>query len=257
MTDLDRDGARREAGPVMRDLPTLLHILASLPQGRAGIRIAALDGLSPYLAIDGPIGSIAARTLGRASRPVRAILFDKTAETNWSLAWHQDRTICLRRRIETPGFGPWTVKDGLLHVAPPFDILAGMLTLRVHLDPVPIDNAPLLIARGSHCHGRVSNDAIDSIVRASDIVACLAQAGDVWTYRTPILHASAAARTPARRRVLQVDYAAQDLPNGLEWMGVGQPPGTATGGATDSPRRRSAHQNRAFTPPNAARPGVA
>lgn len=54
----------------------------------------------------------------------------------------------VRERRHVPGYGPWTVKDGLLHVAPPFEILAGMVTLRVHLDPVPVTNAPLLIAPG-------------------------------------------------------------------------------------------------------------
>ena len=88
--------------------------------------------------------------LGEAARPVRAILFDKTPSTNWGLPWHQDRTIVVTRRVEVEGFGPWTVKRGLLHVAPPFDLLAGMVTLRIHLDPVPETNAPLLIAPGSH-----------------------------------------------------------------------------------------------------------
>jgi hypothetical protein len=37
---------------------------------------------------------------------------------------------------------------------------------------------------------------------------------------TPILHASDLAQAPARRRVLQVDYAASDLPAGLEWFGT-------------------------------------
>jgi hypothetical protein len=34
-------------------------------------------------------------------------------------------------------------------LAPPFDLLAGMVTLRLHLDPVPATNARLLIAPGS------------------------------------------------------------------------------------------------------------
>jgi hypothetical protein len=67
------------------------------------------------------------------------------AATNWSVAWHQDRTIAVMERVDVEGFGPWTVKSGLLHVAPLFDLLAGMLTLRVHLDPVPETNAPLLV----------------------------------------------------------------------------------------------------------------
>jgi len=39
-------------------------------------------------------------------------------------------------------------------------------------------------------------------------------------YATPIVHASQAAPVPARRRVLQVDFAAVELPGGLEWLGV-------------------------------------
>lgn len=72
--------------------------------------------------------------LGRAARPVRAILFDKTPVTNWGLAWHQDRTIAVSTRHEMPGYGPWSLKAGLQHVEPPFDVIESMLTLRIHLD---------------------------------------------------------------------------------------------------------------------------
>ncbi|GGI93982.1 hypothetical protein GCM10007973_32730 [Polymorphobacter multimanifer] len=95
-----------------------------------------------------------------------------------------------------------------------------MVTLRVHLDDVPATNSPLLIAPGSHKHGRVPVGAIDAVVRQCGTYTCLADAGDVWAYATPILHASEAAAMPARRRVLQVDFAAEDLPGGLEWLGV-------------------------------------
>lgn len=126
----------------------------------------------------------------------------------------------MTRRVEVEGFGPWTVKDGLLHVAPPFAVLAGMVTLRVHLDPVPVTNAPLLVAPGSHHLGRVPEAEIAGAVRRCGIAACVAEAGDIWIYATPILHASEAARQPARRRVLQVDFAAGALPGGLEWAGL-------------------------------------
>ncbi len=49
---------------------------------------------------------------------------------------------------------------------------------------------------------------------------CLAAAGDVWAYATPILHASAPSMSNRHRRVLQLDYAAVDLPGGLDWYGV-------------------------------------
>ena len=90
---------------------------------------------------------------------MRAVLFDKSNEANWSLTWHQDRTICVEQRMEVEGFGPWTRKGGMDHVAPPFDVLSRMATLRVHLDDVPATNAPLLIAPGSHRDGRVSEAA--------------------------------------------------------------------------------------------------
>jgi ectoine hydroxylase-related dioxygenase (phytanoyl-CoA dioxygenase family) len=93
-------------------------------------------------------------------------------------------------------------------------------TLRVHLDDVPATNAPLLIAPGSHKHGRVPVELIDGVVRECGTFTCLADAGDVWVYATPILHASDAAAVPARRRVLQLDYAASELPGELEWLGV-------------------------------------
>jgi hypothetical protein len=52
--------------------------------------------------------SIAAALLGATPRLVRALYFDKTAERNWFVAWHQDRTVALSRRLEMPGLGPWT-----------------------------------------------------------------------------------------------------------------------------------------------------
>lgn len=202
------------------ELPSIAAALAQVPADRAGVRIAGNAALASLLAVKGAIGGIAARALGEGCRPVRAVLFDKSEATNWALGWHQDRTICVRERIETPGFGPWTVKAGLHHVEPPFALLADMVTLRVHLDPVDADNAPLLIAPGSHRTGRVPVEAVPSVVEDHGVAVCLAEPGDVWLYATAILHASDAAVRPIRRRVLQVDFSADPLPNGLEWLGV-------------------------------------
>jgi hypothetical protein len=52
------------------------------------------------------------------------------------------------------------------------------------------------------------------------MVSCLAEPGDIWLYATPILHASEAAVAPVHRRTLQVDYSVEQLPGGLEWLGV-------------------------------------
>lgn len=213
-------GAVRLGGAATGALPSLEVVLAGQPADRAGIRLRGTAGLNALLSAAGAIGARALPFAGAGARPVRAILFDKTDRTNWALAWHQDRTICVRKRCAVDGFGPWTLKAGLLHVAPPFELLERMITIRIHLDDVPVDNAPLLIAPGSHRIGLVREDAIAAAVAGCGTHVCLAEAGDIWIYSTPILHASAAAATPRRRRVLQVDYAAFDLPGGLEWSGI-------------------------------------
>ncbi|WP_198924901.1 phytanoyl-CoA dioxygenase family protein [Nitrospirillum viridazoti] len=216
-----RDGAERHPAVLApEDLRRLAQMLANVPAVRAGVRLHGLPGLLAFLDPAGPMGRLAASALGDGARPVRAILFDKSANTNWALGWHQDRTIAVVARAEVPGFGPWSVKDGLIHVAPPAELLAGMVTLRLHLDPVNADNAPLLVAPGSHRLGRVGVRDIAGTVRRCGQVACLAEAGDVWLYATLILHASDAAARPRHRRVLQVDYAVGELPGGLRWLGV-------------------------------------
>ncbi len=57
--------------------------------------------------------------LGPGAFAVRGLLFDKTPEANWKVAWHQDLTIAVRQRKEVPGFGPWSVKAGVPHVQAP------------------------------------------------------------------------------------------------------------------------------------------
>lgn len=219
---LEADGAEFFAGAVgLECLASIYDALADLPSDKAGTRINGNAALAELLDTSGPIGSIAARALGPQARAVRAIMFDKHAGANWSLTWHQDRTIVVRQRREVSGYGPWTVKSGLLHVAPDFRLLERMVTLRLHLDRVTPENAPLLIAPGSHRLGRVAEPDIEAVVARCGAVMCLAGPGDIWAYSTPILHASAASRSTRKRRVLQIDYSAEHLPGGLEWLGIG------------------------------------
>lgn len=215
---LDCDGAQLFAGAFASDqLESLEAALAGVPAGRAGTRLQPGPGLADAI---GPATAIAVSILGRPACPVRATLFDKTPAQNWALGWHQDRTIAVRRRTEIPGYDDWTMKGGITHVVPPFELLARMLTLRIHIDYAGADNAPLLIAPGSHRHGRISQADAASFAEGCGSVTCMAGRGDLWVYATPLLHASARALRPGRRRVLQVLYSGDDLPEGLDWLGV-------------------------------------
>lgn len=219
--NLENDGAQLfKAALSAIELDALQCALAAQPRELAGVRLSSIPQLRPFLSSAGPVGQIPASVLGAGCFPVRALLFDKSAEQNWSLALHQDRTIIVKQRLDVAGFGPWTIKSGMTHVEPPFDILARMLTLRVHLDPVSVTNAPLLIVPGSQRRGRIPTPEINRIAHECGVISCLADAGDIWLYSTPILHASDAAVVPTHRRVLQVDYAEKQLPSGLEWLGV-------------------------------------
>lgn len=217
----ERDGAQHFPARLTPEQVERLRAVADAHLGaRPGARLTGSDDLARALASDGPIGAIAAALTSPAARPVRAVLFDKSPAANWVVAWHQDRTIPVQARIDAEGFGPWSTKDGILHVAPPFAVLAQMVTLRAHLDPVDADNAPLRFAVGTHRIGRVAaEDAAAEAAKAEQRV-CLAETGDIWAYRTPILHASDRATGDRRRRVLQIDYADFDLPYGLEWRGL-------------------------------------
>lgn len=208
------------AGAAAACLSLLREAIEPLERDKAGVRVFTAGALGRHLADDGCIGRLAGEALGPDAQPVRALLFDKSAITNWQLGWHQDRTIHVRGRYDVVGYNVWTVKHGHTHVEPPVELLRSMLTLRVHLDDVPLDNGPLLIAPGTHRLGLVPDRTVDQVANDAGPVACTAQAGDVWLYSTLILHASKRAESPRRRRVLQVDYAACDLPAPLEWAGL-------------------------------------
>ena len=217
----DRTGAIRFPTVLSAEERSQLMALADrLPARKPGMRLSGDPMLARVLDGSGPVGRLATDVLGPAARPVRALLFNKTAEANWIVPWHQDRTIAVRERREVEGFGPWSIKGGMQHVEPPFEILAGMVTVRVHLDDCGLDNAPLLIAPGSHWLGKVPASEAPNEAERIGAEACLAEAGDVWLYATPILHASERAAIPAQRRVVQVDYATIGLPGGLEWLGL-------------------------------------
>jgi hypothetical protein len=217
--ELERDGLTLLPSLLSEDALIALERILPASMDNAGIRIFGSRAIEEWQSA-GPVGSMARSILGPPSRPVRAILFDKNAKANWSLDWHQDRTIALRERVDVPGVDHWTSKSGVAHAEPPFSIIENMLTARIHLDPVTEKNAPLLVAPGSHRLGRIRKSEISNTVERCGTVACLANRGDVWLYRTAILHASKCSRSEVRRRVLQIDFSSAELPVPLEWLGL-------------------------------------
>jgi hypothetical protein len=163
------------------------------------------------------IQNLAARYLPGAPRITRVILFDKNPEANWKVPWHQDVTLAVRERVDAPGFGPWSVKAGVVHVQPPAEVLASMITLRIALDDCDATNGPLLVLPGTHDAGLLDDAAIRRARETIEPVACTCEAGDIVVMRPLILHASTPAHNPRRRRILHLEFAGEELPGGLRW----------------------------------------
>jgi ectoine hydroxylase-related dioxygenase (phytanoyl-CoA dioxygenase family) len=156
--------------------------------------------------------------LGAECYPVRGILFDKVPDANWKVPWHQDVTIAVQNKIEADGFGPWSIKAGVLHVQPPAAVLEGMVSLRLHLDPCGDANGALRVIPGSHSWGRIPEGKIPSIRDATHEHVCVLGIGDVLLMRPLLLHASSVSRVPDHRRVIHIDFAAVQLPSGMSWF---------------------------------------
>ena len=169
------------------------------------------------LAESAGVRSLVKPVLGTRFFPVRGILFDKIPGANWKVPWHQDVTIAVRERIETQGFGPWSTKAGVLHVQPPASVLEHMVSVRLHLDQSDQDNGALRVIPGSHRHGRIPESAIP-LMRQTPEVVCAVGSGGALLMRPLLLHASSPSIVPAHRRVIHLDFASVELPNGLQWF---------------------------------------
>ena len=217
---LARDGYALARGVVGRRRVDELIAAVSAAGGYAIRNLLDVVPETAALARSPQVLALVNGVLGAKAFPVGGILFDKTPAANWLVPWHQDVTIRVQQRVQVPGFGPWTVKAGVIHVQPPADILDAMIVVRIHLDPSGEGNGALKVLPGTHAHGRLNADDLDDARRKIRAVACAADAGDVLLMKPLLVHASSAADRPEHRRVIHIEYASCELPGGLRWLGV-------------------------------------
>ena len=163
----------------------------------------------------GSFSHLAQEVLGPNCFAVRAIFFNKIEKANWHVPWHQDIGIPLRERGEVPGFSAFTRKDGILHANAPTAVLENLLILRLHIDACTAANGAMRLIPASHLQGRLPEHAIVSI--STPEAQPELSAGGILRLRPLLLHASAHNRSDAPRRVVHIEYAAHNLPGGLEW----------------------------------------
>jgi ectoine hydroxylase-related dioxygenase (phytanoyl-CoA dioxygenase family) len=168
------------------------------------------------LALSEPVKQLVAAILGKDCFAVRGMLFNKTSVSNWKVVWHQDKTIAVRARKDVESFGPWSTKAGVTHVQPPAPVMARMLAIRLHLDESHENNGPLRVVPGSHTAGSLSAEDI-ATWRQQPSVICTVPRGGAILMRPLLLHASSSSSKPASRRVIHLEFAAEELSDGLEW----------------------------------------
>src|SRR5262249_53495106 len=126
---------------------------------------------------------------------------------NWLVVWHQDTALPLRRRVELSGWGPWSVKGGVIYAHAPAAALAQVVALRIHLDDSTSENGPLRVLPGSHTFGLLSDERIAELQQVITAVECLASVGGVVAMRPLVVHSSSKSRDTGPRRVLHIEYA--------------------------------------------------
>jgi ectoine hydroxylase-related dioxygenase (phytanoyl-CoA dioxygenase family) len=154
---------------------------------------------------------IARETLGGEAFPFRATLFDKSPAANWLVVWHQDTALPLRERRDAPGWGPWSVKDGVNYAHAPESALSRVVALRVHLDDSTAENGPLRVLPGTHTLGVLTDETLHELSTQFAAVDCLTPRGGVLAMRPLIVHASSKSRVENPRRVLHIEYATSSV----------------------------------------------
>lgn len=154
-------------------------------------------------------------TFGKGYFITKSIYFDKPEKSNWFVAYHQDLTISVDKKIEVENFENWTVKQNQFAVQPPTEILESNFTIRIHIDKTTKDNGALKVINNSHSKGilRIENLGIEN----EKETICEVEKGGIMIMKPLLFHASNKTTNNERRRVIHIEFSKQELPDGLEW----------------------------------------
>lgn len=146
---------------------------------------------------------------------VKSIYFDKPETSNWYVAYHQDLTISVDKKLELPGFGPWTTKQNQFAVQPPVNVLENIYTIRIHLDDTDENNGALKVVPKSHAKGIYRPETIDWTVETEEI--CNVEKGGIMLMKPLTLHGSNRTTNGKKRRVIHIEFSDTELPEVLQW----------------------------------------
>jgi ectoine hydroxylase-related dioxygenase (phytanoyl-CoA dioxygenase family) len=193
----------READDILSELS-----VSDLNRSRAGARHILKHPYVKKIAEDPRLLAFAQAVLGKGAFPFRATLFDKSPQSNWLVVWHQDTALPLIEKLETPAWGPWSVKDGIIYAHAPANALEKVLALRIHLDDSTETNGPLRVIPGTHNRGVLTDAELQELESEIPPITCIVNKGGAIAMRPLITHASSKSQSQVPRRVLHIEYAA-------------------------------------------------
>ncbi|MEM9547168.1 MAG: phytanoyl-CoA dioxygenase family protein [Bacteroidota bacterium] len=146
----------------------------------------------------------------------KAIYFDKPSQSNWFVAYHQDLSISVDKKVDLENYVNWTFKKGQYGVQPPIEILRDTITIRIHLDKSDKHNGALKVIPKSHLNGIVRADSKDWNLENEFI--CEVEKGGAMLMKPLTLHASNRTTNGKKRRVIHLEFNKHHLTEPLAWL---------------------------------------
>jgi hypothetical protein len=195
----------------------LARCVQVLEKGAAGIRTLLVASWCVELAQELRAHSQLCTLLPIDGVAVQCTLFDKSPTKNWMVSLHQDLSIPVKCRVDSPECSGWSEKEGQVYVQPPVNVLEQLVAVRIHIDDCPAESGALRVIPKSHSLGRLSRGRAEELRSQNGETAVPVARGGALIMRPLILHSSSKARELRKRRVLHFVFGPARLPLGLEW----------------------------------------
>ena len=193
---------KNETFRISKDLFAIRQFLKEIPE-------------THKLIFNDKLKSVINQIFGENYFAVKSIYFDKPETSNWYVAYHQDLTISVDKKLELENFGPWTTKQNQFAVQPPLKILENIFTIRIHLDETNSENGALKVIDKSHSKGIYRPENIDWENENETI--CDVEKGGIMIMKPLLLHGSNRTTNNKKRRVIHIEFSNQELPQEINW----------------------------------------
>lgn len=199
------------------EIDSIERCIESMASGSVGTRclinVPWCRALAGRIAADEQLRDV----LPREAVPVQCTLFVKSVERNWLVALHQDLSIPVADRVDSPRCVGWSEKEGGVFVQAPVSVLEEILAVRIHVDDCDEQNGALRVVPGSHRSGRLTSALARQAREERGETSVSVRRGGAMLMRPLLLHASSKAEVDIPRRVLHFVFGPPSLPEGLSW----------------------------------------